>query len=183
MLYAYKIKNIIVGKIPAVVHMDQTCRIQVLDKKTNPKFYRLITEFEKLTKVPLILNTSFNENEPISCTPRDAIATCRRAGIKYLVIGNFIATIVKSTEECEEKVLPNYLLGLYNPLKQLVEDVKYRGDLSKKPNKVLTGLNKEEKQTIKSLSSKISRCIDQARNELKINPDTTKISQYIISRR
>lgn len=183
MLYAYKVKNVIVGKIPAVVHMDQTCRIQVVDKKTNPKFYRLITEYEKLTKVPLILNTSFNENEPISCTPRDAITTCRRAGIKYLIIGNFIAKVTKLTKKCGVKVLPDYIQGLYSPMEKLVNQAKYRVDLSKNPKKFLAGLNKEEQKTLKSLNSEITRYLDQARSELIINPDTTKISQYIISRR
>lgn len=77
-------------QIPAVLHVDETARIQTVDKKTNEKFYNLIAEFEKLSGIPAVLNTSFNENEPIVMTPEDAINCFLRTNMDYLAIGNFL---------------------------------------------------------------------------------------------
>lgn len=78
-------------QIPAVVHIDGSGRIQTVIKELNPKFYSLIEEFEKITHVPIVLNTSFNLNgEPIVCTPNDAIKTFYSCGLDVLVIGNYI---------------------------------------------------------------------------------------------
>jgi carbamoyltransferase len=77
-------------QIPAVVHVDGTARLQTVDRETSPLFWRLLREFETLTDVPVLLNTSFNENEPIVCTPDDAIDCYRRTAMDALVIGNFI---------------------------------------------------------------------------------------------
>ena len=77
-------------KIPAVVHVDGTSRIQVVEQKTNPKYYRLIEQFEKNTGVPLVLNTSFNDSEPIVCSPQHAISTFKRTNIDTLILGDFI---------------------------------------------------------------------------------------------
>src|SRR3989339_9422 len=78
-------------KIPAVVHVDGSGRIQTVTKELNPKFYSLIEEFEKITHVPIVLNTSFNLNgEPIVCTPNDAIKTFYSCGLDVLVLGNYI---------------------------------------------------------------------------------------------
>lgn len=76
--------------IPAVVHVDGTSRIQIVDQKTNPRYHQLISEFKKITGVPMILNTSFNENEPIVCSPEDAIRTFKRTKMDYLVIHNYL---------------------------------------------------------------------------------------------
>lgn len=76
--------------IPAVTHVDGTSRIQTVDKKTNPRYYALISEFNKITGIPMVLNTSFNENEPIVCSPYDAIKTFKRTKMDYLVLGNFL---------------------------------------------------------------------------------------------
>ncbi|MDQ3288344.1 MAG: carbamoyltransferase [Pseudomonadota bacterium] len=76
--------------IPAVVHFDQTVRAQTVYQQDNPEFYRLILEFNALTGVPLLLNTSFNDSEPIVCTPQDAINTFLKTDIDYLALGNFI---------------------------------------------------------------------------------------------
>jgi len=78
--------------IPAVTHFDGTSRVQVVSKETNDKFYDLISNFEKLTGVPIVLNTSFNDQEHITCTPADAINTFLNNNIDYLVIGNFIVS-------------------------------------------------------------------------------------------
>ncbi|WP_406275166.1 carbamoyltransferase [Nocardia sp. NBC_00881] len=78
-------------KIPAVVHVDGTSRIQTVHHDHNPRYHRLISEFHRITGIPLVLNTSYNDREPIVCTPTDAITTLRRTGIDYLAIGNFLA--------------------------------------------------------------------------------------------
>ncbi len=90
MLYARKKHRNKLGKIPAVTHIDRSCRIQCVDREKNPRFYRLIEEFEKITGVPLVLNTSFNDREPIICSPKDAIKTCISAGIRFLAIGDYL---------------------------------------------------------------------------------------------
>ena len=72
----FKIKKNWQKRIPAANHVDNTGRIQAVSKKSNLKFYNLIREFYKLSKVPVVINTSFNlNNEPIVMTPEDAIRT------------------------------------------------------------------------------------------------------------
>ncbi|MFH1520686.1 MAG: carbamoyltransferase C-terminal domain-containing protein [Candidatus Micrarchaeota archaeon] len=78
--------------IPAVVHIDGTSRIQLVSKKTNPRYHKLITEFYKLTGVPIVLNTSFNSREPIVCSPADAVKTFLSTKIDYLAIGDFLVS-------------------------------------------------------------------------------------------
>jgi carbamoyltransferase len=86
MLTARSVRDDKMGSIPAVTHVDGTCRIQRVNNETNPRYYKLLEEFEKLTGVPMLLNTSFNDREPIICTPEDAVATCQKGGIRYLFI-------------------------------------------------------------------------------------------------
>jgi carbamoyltransferase len=75
-------------KIPAVVHVDGTARPQMVNKDVNPRYWNLINEFRKLTGIPLLLNTSFNIQEPIVCTPQDAINTFGNANFDALVLEN-----------------------------------------------------------------------------------------------
>lgn len=75
-------------KIPAVVHVDGTARPQMVSKKTNPRYWNLINEFKKLTGIPMLLNTSFNVQEPIVCTPKDAINTFNNSNFDALVLQN-----------------------------------------------------------------------------------------------
>ena len=78
-------------KIPAVVHADGTGRLQMISKEANPRFYELLIEFEKITGIPVILNTSFNvQGEPIVCSPSDAVRTFYSCGLDLLVMGNFV---------------------------------------------------------------------------------------------
>jgi len=74
--------------LPAVVHVDGTARPQTVSRRTNPRYWQLISEFEKLTGVPLVLNTSFNIQEPIVLSPQDAIKTFSRASFDALVLEN-----------------------------------------------------------------------------------------------
>jgi len=75
-------------RIPAVVHVDGTARPQMVNKDVNPRYWNLINEFRKLTGIPLLLNTSFNIQEPIVCTPQDAINTFHNANFDALVLEN-----------------------------------------------------------------------------------------------
>ena len=78
-------------KIPAVIHVDGTGRLQTVRKEDNPLYWGVIKEFEKITGVPVIFNTSFNiRGEPIVCTPKDALNCFFGTGMDYLIIGNFI---------------------------------------------------------------------------------------------
>jgi len=92
MLFSYEIKPDRLGIIPAVTHHDKTGRVQVVTEKTNPRFYKLIEEFNKKTGVPILVNTSLNVREPIVCTPQEAINTFLKADIDYLVIGDYIVS-------------------------------------------------------------------------------------------
>ncbi|MGO8677916.1 MAG: carbamoyltransferase [Limisphaerales bacterium] len=78
------------ARIPAVVHADGTSRVQTVRAETNPLFHRLITEFGRKTGVPLVLNTSFNDSEPIVCSPKDALETFRNTRIDALLMGDFV---------------------------------------------------------------------------------------------
>lgn len=78
------------NKIPAVTHIDGTGRIQTITKKNNSKFYAIIKKFEKLSGVPIILNTSFNENEPIVMNYIDAINCFLRTKMDVLVLNNIL---------------------------------------------------------------------------------------------
>ena len=91
MQMVYKIHENQQENIPAVTHKDGTGRLQTVTKNVNPLFWKLIDEFRKITGVALILNTSFNDNnEPIVCTPKDAIRTFFGTGLKELFIGNYL---------------------------------------------------------------------------------------------
>jgi carbamoyltransferase len=76
--------------IPAVTHVDGTGRLQTVSKQDNPLYYMLIHEFERLTGVPVVLNTSFNENEPIVCTPEEALKCFLRTKMDVLVMGPYM---------------------------------------------------------------------------------------------
>ena len=76
---------------PAVVHLDGTARPQIVDKKTNPRFHRLIEEFHKLTGLPVLVNTRFNmHEEPIVCTPEDAVRAFLDGRLDILAINDFL---------------------------------------------------------------------------------------------
>jgi carbamoyltransferase len=85
--------------IPAVTHVDGSGRLQTVHRETNPRYYRLIEHFGELTGIPLILNTSFNENEPVVCYPEEALDCFLRTKMDVLVLGNFY--LERKTETLE----------------------------------------------------------------------------------
>ena len=76
--------------IPAVTHIDGSGRLQTVSEKTNPRYFSLIREFNNLTNIPMLLNTSFNENEPVVCKPEEALETFLRTKMDLLVIGDWM---------------------------------------------------------------------------------------------
>ena len=90
MLKVYKIKTEKRGLITAVTHVDGTGRLQTVSSINNSLYWMLIDEFRKITGIPVLLNTSFNENEPIVCKPEEALDCFLRTKMDVLVIGNYI---------------------------------------------------------------------------------------------
>ncbi len=90
MLKVYGVRPEKRATIPAVTHVDGTGRLQTVERATSPRYWQLIKAFEGLTGVPVILNTSFNENEPIVCHPREAIDCFLRTRMDALAIGDFL---------------------------------------------------------------------------------------------
>ena len=83
--------NVKRSNIPAVTHIDYSARVQTVHKETNPTFYKLIEEFEKITQCPVLVNTSFNvRGEPIVCSATDAFNCFMGTDLDVLVCNNFI---------------------------------------------------------------------------------------------
>lgn len=87
MMQVFQIRTEKRAEIPAVTHVDGSGRLQTVDRSANPRYYRLIECFRDLTKVPMVLNTSFNENEPVVCRPEEAISCFLRTRMDVLVLG------------------------------------------------------------------------------------------------
>jgi len=77
------------GQVPAITHVDGTARVQTVHRDTNPRYWELIREFEKISGVPVVLNTSFNEDEPIVCRPQEAIQCFLRTRMDVLILGDY----------------------------------------------------------------------------------------------
>jgi len=96
MILVYKTRAEKRGEIPAVNHVDDTGRLQTVEERVAPRYHRLISEFDRLTGVPIVLNTSFNENEPIVMTPQEAVETFLKTKMDVLVVGN---NVVRRAQE------------------------------------------------------------------------------------
>ena len=90
MILAYPVRSHREALIPAVVHRDGTCRVQIVDAIQDPLFHALIGRFRDLTGVAVVLNTSFNDQEPIVASPDDALRTFDRCGIDALFLGDHL---------------------------------------------------------------------------------------------
>ena len=91
MTITFKMKKFWLDRVPAIVHIDETARPQLVKEEKNPLFHRLLTEYKKQTGLPLMINTSFNAHEePIVCHPGEAIKSLEAGMIDVLAIGNFI---------------------------------------------------------------------------------------------
>ena len=83
--------------IPAVTHVDGSGRLQTVSRRANPRYYRLIESFSAITNVPMVLNTSFNENEPVVCNPEEALDCFLRTKMDWLVMENTIISRTPKT--------------------------------------------------------------------------------------
>jgi carbamoyltransferase len=92
MMQVFQIREHKRAIVPAVTHIDGSGRLQTVSRATNSRYHRLIETFGNLTGVPMLLNTSFNENEPIVCTPEKALECFLRTGIDVLVLGNVMVS-------------------------------------------------------------------------------------------
>jgi carbamoyltransferase len=90
MLMVYQVREERRAEIPAVTHVDGSGRLQTVSREVNARYYQLISDFNELTGVPIVLNTSFNENEPIVCTPRHAIDCFMKTRMDVLYLGNHV---------------------------------------------------------------------------------------------
>jgi carbamoyltransferase len=90
MTLAYAVRQEKRGEIPAPTHVDGTGRLQTVTREANPRYHALISAFRDLTGVPVVLNTSFNDNEPIVCRPEEAIDCFQRTQMDALVLGDFL---------------------------------------------------------------------------------------------
>lgn len=90
MLACYKVREERRGEIPAATHADGTGRVQTVAREPDPVFWQLLQEFGSATGVPALLNTSFNENEPIVCRPEEAVDCFLRTRMDALAIGNYL---------------------------------------------------------------------------------------------
>jgi carbamoyltransferase len=103
MLMAYPVPAELRDSIPAVVHFDGTSRVQTVRRETNPRFHKLISEFRDITGVPVVLNTSFNDSEPIVCSPEDAVDTFLKTNIDYLAIGDYLVAKKENSPRMTEQ--------------------------------------------------------------------------------
>jgi carbamoyltransferase len=92
MTLAYSVRSEKRDKIPAPTHVDGTGRLQTVTREANPRYHALISAFRDLTGVPVLLNTSFNDNEPIVCRPEEALDCFLRTQMDALVLGDFLIT-------------------------------------------------------------------------------------------
>lgn len=89
MLMVYQVREERRAEIPAVTHVDGSGRLQTVSPAVNGRYYQLISDFNELTGTPVVLNTSFNENEPVVCTPRHAIDCFLKTRMDVIYLGNF----------------------------------------------------------------------------------------------
>ena len=90
MMEVHKIRSNKKKIIPAVVHVDDTCRLQSVSEENNLFMYHLLEKFNEFAGIPRLINTSFNENEPIVCKPSEAIDTFLRTNMDALLLESFI---------------------------------------------------------------------------------------------
>ena len=88
MLQVYPIRPDKRAMVPAITHVDGSGRLQTVSERSNPRYWNLIRAFERITSVPMLLNTSFNENEPIVLKPEEALDCFLRTHMDVLVLGN-----------------------------------------------------------------------------------------------
>jgi carbamoyltransferase len=92
MMEVFQVKADKRAQVPATTHVDGSGRLQTVHKETNPRYHRLIDSYRQITGVPIVLNTSFNENEPVVCKPQEALDCFLRTKMDVLVLNDWIVT-------------------------------------------------------------------------------------------
>jgi len=103
MVSAYRIRPERQSEVPAITHADGTGRLQTVEKDQNLLYWKLLTRFGELTGVPILLNTSFNENEPVVNTPAEAISCFLRTNMDVLVAGPFVLYKTENQDASENR--------------------------------------------------------------------------------
>ena len=106
MLHVYKIRPEHREKLCAVNHVDNTGRLQTVTREENPLYYDLISAFHRKSGLPVVLNTSFNENEPIVCRPEEAIDCFCRTKMDVLAIGPYLVLRESNPDRTTSNPLP-----------------------------------------------------------------------------
>lgn len=155
MIFSYKLKDDKIGLVPAITHVDNSGRLQVVGRKTNKRFYNLINYFYQLTGIPIVINTSFNIGEPIVENPEQAINTFLNSKIDILAIGDYI--VFKKTV-ADQRCLLWQSKGQAITIKDFVKNWINK-----------TGLTNYEKSILFSvdLSNKIPFCLKNVRARSK----------------
>jgi carbamoyltransferase len=97
MMQVFQVREEKRASIPAVTHVDGSGRLQTVTRETNPRYYRLIEAYRDLTSVPMVLNTSFNENEPVVCKPQEALDCFLRTDMDVLVMDSVMMSRSSAT--------------------------------------------------------------------------------------
>ena len=105
MMQVFQIRKERRSQIPAVTHVDGSGRLQTVTRPANPRYYRLIESFRDLSGVPMVLNTSFNENEPVVCQPHEALDCFLRTQMDMLVMGDVMISRTSVASKREEEVV------------------------------------------------------------------------------
>ncbi|MGA9884877.1 MAG: carbamoyltransferase C-terminal domain-containing protein [Candidatus Acidiferrales bacterium] len=109
MTFAYPVRPEKRGVIPAPTHLDGTARLQTVSRSANPLYWKLLRSLGDLTGIPVALNTSFNDNEPIVCRPQEALECFRRTRMDVLVLGNFV--LERKPQPAEHELSTTRLAG------------------------------------------------------------------------
>ena len=107
MVMVYKTRPEVRQSLCAVNHVDDTGRLQTVSREENPRYHKLIEAFDRITGIPVLLNTSFNENEPIVCTPAEAIDCFKRTRMDVLVIGDHLCQEQEQRRVVERTLRPS----------------------------------------------------------------------------
>jgi carbamoyltransferase len=95
---------------PGVVHVDGTARPQLIDPETAPDFYKILVAYHKLTGIPSLINTSFNmHEEPIVCTPQDALRSFQQGNLDFLAIGDWLVAHPEALRLREQVAVANWV--------------------------------------------------------------------------
>ncbi len=142
------------NKIPSAMHIDNTARVQTVNKKQNPRFYSILKNFNLITGIPVVLNTSFNDaGEPLIETPTDAIISALRTNLDYLILGNNSIQLNLIAKITKKKLLSKLLnireKKIYRDSKLSIKLLTKSYSKIEKKKKILEGNKKAVKRVLK----------------------------------